>query len=89
MHVWIRQHSGHIHPLLDATYTVKPVKRPLSKRPLIGFQDQLSLNDSQTYCRMLKVEHSAILLTGVIKIVVWSFFEWPLYTVLTLTIIIS
>ena len=28
------------------------VKRPLSKRPKIGFQDQLSLNAGQKYCRM-------------------------------------
>ena len=30
------------------------VKRPLSKRPKIGFQDQLSLNAGQKYCRMLQ-----------------------------------
>ena len=29
-------------------------KRPLSKRPKIGFQDQLSLNAGQKYCRVLK-----------------------------------
>ena len=39
------------------------VKRPLSKRPKIGFQDSLSLNAGQKYCRMLQGEHSAILLT--------------------------
>ena len=34
--------------------TVKTcVKLPLSKRPKIGFQDQLSLNTGQKYCRML------------------------------------
>ena len=42
-------------------------KRQLSKRPLIGFQDQISLNAGQRYCRMLPLElpleHSAILLT--------------------------
>ena len=37
------------------------VKQPLSKRPIIGFQDQLSLNAGQNYCRMLQGEHSAIL----------------------------
>ena len=61
------------------------VKRPLSKRPKIGFQDQLSLNAGQKYCRMLPLEHSAILLTFiklpfVIKIFVLSFFEWQLKT---------
>ena len=63
------------------------VKRPLSKRPKFGFQDQLSLNAGQKYCRMLPLEgeHSAILLTFiklpfVIKIFVLSIFEWPFYT---------
>ena len=36
---------------------------PLSKRPKNGFQDQLSLNVGQKYCRMLHMEQSAILLT--------------------------
>ena len=53
------------------------VKQPLSKRPNIGFQDQLSLNAGQNYCRMLQGEHSAILptfikLPFVIKIFVLS-----------------
>ena len=44
-----------------------------------------SLNAGQKYCRMLKGEHSAILLTFiklpfVIKIFVLSIFEWPFYT---------
>ena len=39
-------------------YSKTCIKRPLSKTPKIGFQDQLSLNAGQTYCRML---HSAIL----------------------------
>ena len=33
------------------------VKRPLSKRQKIGFQDQLLINAGQKYCRMLR-EHS-------------------------------
>ena len=44
-------------------YSKTCVKRPLSKRPKIGFQDQLSLNAVQKYCRMLQGEHSAILST--------------------------
>ena len=61
------------------------VKRPLSKRPKIGSQDQLSLNAGQKYCRMLQWEHSAIFptfikLPSVIKIFVLSIFEWPFYT---------
>ena len=41
-------------------YSKTCLKQPLSKRPDIGFQDQLSLNAGQTYCRMLQWEHSAI-----------------------------
>ena len=49
---------------------------------------QLSLNAGQKNCRMLQVEHSAILLTFikllfVIKIFVLSIFEQPLKTDLT------
>ena len=44
-------------------YSKTCVKRPLSKRPKFGFQDQLSLNAGQKYCRMLQGEHSAILST--------------------------
>ena len=66
-------------------YSITCVKRPLSKRPKIGFQDQLMLNADQKYCRMLQGEHFAILLTFirlpfVIKIFVLSIFEWPFYT---------
>ena len=64
------------------------VKRPLPKRPKIGFQDQLSLNAGQKYCRMLQWEHSAMLLTFiklpfVVKIFVRSIFEWPVYIGIT------
>ena len=58
----IPQRLGHI--LSDATPGVLMVivvstakltclKRPLSKSPQIGFQDQLSLDAGQKYCRML------------------------------------
>ena len=41
--------------------TVKPVLSSYSKRkPKIGFQDRLSLNEGQKYYRMLQGEHSAI-----------------------------
>ena len=33
------------------------------KKTKTGFQDQLLLNGGQTYCRMLRGEHSAILST--------------------------
>ena len=35
-------------------YSKTSVKWPLSKRPNIGFHDQLSLNAGQKYCRMLQ-----------------------------------
>ena len=58
---------------------------PLKKKTKIGFQDRLSLNAGQKYCRMLQGEHSAILSTFiklpfVINIFVLSIFEWPLKT---------
>ena len=69
-------------------YSKSCVKRPLSKWPKIGFQDQLLLNAGQKYCRILQGEHSAILLTFiklafVIKIFVLSIFEWLFYTGVT------
>ena len=42
-------------------YSKTCLKRPLSERLKIRFQDQLSLNAGQKYCRMLQGEHSAIL----------------------------
>ena len=42
-------------------YSKTCVKWPLSKRPKLGFKDQLSLNAGQKHCRMLQaMEHSAI-----------------------------
>ena len=60
-------------------YSKTCVKGPLSKRPKIGFQDKLSLNAGQKYCRMLQGEHSAILLTFIKLPFVIKFFEWPFY----------
>ena len=76
--------KGSYAPFLLA-HTLSIVKLLLSKRPKISFQDQLSLNAGQKYCRMLQGEHSAILLTYiklpyVIKIFVLPIFEWPFYT---------
>ena len=61
------------------------LKQPLKKKTKIGVQERLSLNAGQKYCRMLPLEHSAILSTFiklpfVIKIFVLSIFEWPLKT---------
>ena len=65
-------------------YSKTSVKGPHSKRPKNGFEDQLSLNAGQMYCRMLQGEHSAILLTFIklpfVKIFVLSIFEWMVYT---------
>ena len=60
------------------------VKWPHSKWPQIGFQNQLSLNAGQKNCRMLPLEHSAILSTFimlpfVVKTFVLSIFEWLFY----------
>ena len=68
------------------------VKRPLSKRPNIGFQYQVSLNTGQKYCRMLEGENAAILLTFiklsfVIKVFVLSIFERPFYTGFTVWLV--
>ena len=59
-----------------------------------GFQDQLSFNADQEYCRMLQGEHSAILLAYiklpiVIKIFVLSVFEWPFYTGFTVYFVLK
>ena len=63
------------------SYSKTCVKRPF-KIPKIGFQDHLSLNAGQNYCRMIPKEHSAIL-SAFIKlafVIVFSMSEWPLYT---------
>ena len=59
------------------------------KKTEIGFQDKLSLNAGQKYCRILQVEHSAILLTliklpVVIKAIVLYILERQFYTDFTL-----
>ena len=41
-----------VFTLLRREYSKTCVKRPLSKRPKIGFQDQLLINAGQRYCRM-------------------------------------
>ena len=71
-------------------YSKTCVKQSLSKRLITGFQDQLSLNAGQKYCRMLPLEHYAILLTFiklpfVIKIFVLSIFEWPFSKVIIIS----
>ena len=62
MYIWIMvTMQGHLQPSKtmltpissSAVYIKTCVKRPLSKRPQIGFQNQLSLSAGQKYCRML------------------------------------
>ena len=76
-----------------SVYSKTCLKQPLKRRPKIGFQDPLSFNASQTYCRMLK-EHSAIRLTciklpSIFKTYVLSILEWPLKTGFTVCICAS
>ena len=58
-------------------YSKTCVKRPLSKRPKIGFQDQLWLNAGWEHSTILS---TFIKLPFVIKIFAMSIFEWPFYT---------
>ena len=58
-------------------YSKTCVKRSLKKN---GFQDQLSLNAGQKYCRILAIPF-------VIKIFVLSIFEWPFYTGSTVRVV--
>ena len=73
--------NSHTTTRTQLKYSKTCVKRPLPRRPKIGFQDQLSLNAGQMDCRMLQGEHSAILSTFfklplIIKIFLLSCFEW-------------
>ena len=45
------------------TYSKTCLKRPLKKRPKIGFHERLSLNAGQKYCRMLQERSSTIVST--------------------------
>ena len=69
-------------PINYSMYCKTCLKRPLEKMTKAGFQDQLSLNAGQKYCRMLPGGRSAILsnfikLPSVVKIFILSiFFEW-------------
>ena len=74
-----------------AEYSKTCLKRPLKKRPKMGFSDRFSLNAGQKYCRMLQWENPAILSTFiklpfVIKICVLSIFEWLLKTGFTVLV---
>ena len=75
------RHSG----TRQGKYNKTCLKRPLKKKTKDYFQDRLSLNAGQKYCRMFPLEHSAIhltfiKLTFVSRIFALSFFKWPLKT---------
>ena len=53
--------SNMVTDLLVTNYYGKTCVKHQSQRLKIGFQDPLSLNAGQKYCRMLQKEHSAIL----------------------------
>ena len=68
----------HIVIKTETAYSKTCLKRPLKKRPKIGFQDRSSLNAGPNYCRM----HSALLLTFIklpfaIKILAVHSFDCP------------
>ena len=81
---FVKSYAHSVLIMSNMVYSQTCIKRPLSKRPKIGFQD-LSLNADQKYCRTFQGKHSAMLSTFiklpfVIKIFVLSSFEWPFYT---------
>ena len=79
-------------PQIWLTYSKTCLKRPLKKKTNIGFQDRLSLNAGQKYCRMLQksmLEYFRsifIKLPFVIKMLVLSIFEWSLNTGITVNL---
>ena len=73
-------------------YNKTCLKRPLKKDRTWFFQDRLSYNAGQKYCRMLQGEHFAMLLTSIklpfaIKTLVLSIFEWQLKTGFTVEMV--
>ena len=91
MHIMAAQFWIRPHALFNLSiYSKTCLKWPLKGRPKIVFQDRLSLNAGQTYCRMLHGEHFAIPLTFIklpfaIKTFVLSIFERPLKTGFTVS----
>ena len=64
-------------------YSKTCVKRPVSKGPKIGFQDQLFLNTGQNLQNAPAILLAFIKLPFVIKIFVLFIFQWPFYTCFT------
>ena len=83
-----REAKANAQILKMVNYSKTCLQQPLKKKTKIGFQDRLSLNAGQMYCRMLQGEHSAILSTFIklpfaFKTFVLSIFEWLLKTCFT------
>ena len=53
----------HLHVVDCEIYSKNCLKRLHKKKIKIGFQNRLSLNAGQKYCRILQGEHSAIVLS--------------------------
>ena len=70
-----------LYYLLSGKYSKTCVKRPLSKIPKIGFQDQLLLNSGIKYCRMLLAECSSRMLIAECSkersAILWTFIKLP------------
>ena len=72
--------------ILKHNYSKTCVKRPLSKRLKMVFQDRLLLDAGQKYYRMLQRGHSAIQSTFnkipyfIRSLNCFDYFEWPFYT---------
>ena len=80
--IWNMKMQNKSTKLYESKYIKTSVKRPLSKRSKIGFQDQFLLNAGQKYCRMLPLVHPAVLSTFiklpfVVKTFVLSIFVLP------------
>ena len=71
--------SAYVTPLAPTSYSKPCVKWQLSKRPQIGFQDQLLLNAGQKYLQNATILSTFIKLKNVIKSCVLSIFEWSFY----------
>ena len=76
---------------LENSYSATCFKQPLKRSPQIDFKDQLSHNAGRKYCRMLPLEHSAILSTCImlqyhlsLRPLFCLFFEWLLQTGFTI-----
>ena len=69
-------------------YSKTCLKQPLKRRPKIGFQDRLSLNAGQKFCRMLQESilqyfRPALSYNRTLRHLFFPIFEWPLTSGLT------